>query len=139
MSRIASPGGVRQREPRVRDKPYLGWIARLPCIACAVIARRTWPVEVAHIKCGFPEAGWRAFGSSEKSHDRFTAGICDFHHRLGPDAQHQNRGGSERDWWQRRNVYPPTFCGALREAYERGEDGLRQIRQAALGEFPWPD
>lgn len=131
MSRIAPMSAVRQREPRVRDKAYLGFVAKLPCIACAVRGVRTWPVEVAHIKCGVPEAGWRAFGASEKSHDARTAPLCRTCHREGPNAQHANRGGSERDWWNSLGIFPPDFCDALRQAYDAGEDGRSVVAEFA--------
>lgn len=87
MSRVAFHGVVRQREPRVRDKAYLGWVARLPCVACAVRGILRRPVEVAHVKCGYPKAGWREFGVSEKAHDARTVPLCPTCHREGPPVQ----------------------------------------------------
>lgn len=139
MSRIAPSGATRQREPRVRDKQYLGWIKTLPCIACACQGRTTYGVEAAHCKSGFPEAGWRAFGHAEKSHDARATGICEHHHRTGPRAQHANLGGNEAFWWHALGVYPPTFCNALREAYEAGAEGSYVVRAAARGDFPFPE
>ncbi len=138
MSRIASPGGGRQREPRVKDKAYLGWIAQLPCLACLCRGRRTWPVEVAHIKASFPLAGWRAFGHAEKSHDARTISLCAADHRTGPIAQHANLGGDEREYWRKLSVYPPDLCRALYEAYEAGESGLHILQKASMGGFPFP-
>ncbi len=138
MSRIASHGEVRQREPRVRDKGHLGFVAALPCVACARHGRGTWPVEVAHIKIGIPETGWRAFGHAERAHDWRTAPLCSVHHRTGQDAQHQNRRGDERDWWVALGIYPPDFCDALVAARAEGQDGRQVIASAARGKFPWP-
>lgn len=138
MSRIAYSGGIRQREPRIRDKPYLGWVAKISCVACACRGRRTWPVEVAHIKIGIPAAGWRSFGHAEKAHDRRTAPLCSVCHRTGPVAQHANLGGDESHWWSELGIYPPTFCQALSEAYDAGTGGMAVVRRAAAGGYPWP-
>jgi hypothetical protein len=91
------------------------------------------------VKCGFAEAGWRAFGHSEKSHDARATPLCADCHQYGPDAQHRNRDGDEAQWWRRRGIYPPAFCGALYAAFQAGESGDWIIRRAARGEFPWPD
>lgn len=138
MSRIAFTGAVRQREPRVRDKPYLGFIAGLPCVACACRGHVRRPVEVAHCKAGFAEAGWRPFGHSEKSHDRRATPICAEDHRTGPRAQHANLGGDEAHWWRSLGIYPPTFCAALSEAYDAGTDGAAVVRAAVRGAYPFP-
>lgn len=127
MSHIENTGQLRQREPRIRDKAHLGRVAKLPCIACAVRGRRTWPVEVAHVKIGYPEAGWRAFGHSEKSHDWRTVPLCPRDHREGPAAQHGNRGGDERAYWERLGVYPPEFCQALVDAFALGKSGAEVV------------
>jgi hypothetical protein len=138
VSRIDHPGQVRQREPRIRDKAYLGWIAGLPCVSCAVRGIWRTGVQVAHIKVGYPESGWRAFGHSEKSHDRHTVPLCPSCHVSGPDAQHSNRGGDERAWWEKRGIHPPTFCSALSEAYDAGVAGSTVVRLAARGVFNAP-
>jgi hypothetical protein len=138
MSRIAPQGEIRQREPRIRDKAFLGFVAKLPCVACACRGRLTWPVEVAHIKIGLAAAGWRAFGHSERAHDRRTAPLCTVCHRTGPAAQHANLGGNEADWWERLGIYPPAFCQALADAFEAGYTGRTVIQRAVAGAFPWP-
>lgn len=132
MSRIASAGGSRQREPRVRDRAHLGKVARLPCVACLVRGSVVRPVEVAHVKIGYPEEGWRAFGHSEKAHDWRTAPLCSSCHRTGPGGQHQNAGGDERSWWEQLGIFPPAFCEALVGAFSRGEDGLKVCRAFAV-------
>ena len=138
VSRIETGGALRQRDPRVRDRAYLGWIKDLPCVSCAAQGFTRFGVHAAHVKVGFPEAGWRAFGHAEKSHDRQATPLCADCHQYGPDAQHRNRNGDERAWWERRKVYPPAFCEALRGAYESGEPGSWVVRRAARGEFPFP-
>lgn len=141
MSRIASSGQVRQRDPRIRDKAFLGFVAQLPCVSCVCRghSQRT-RTEVCHVKVSFPEAGWRAFGHSEKSHDKGrTVPLCSECHRTGPAAQHANLGGDERHFWKELAVYPPALCSALVEAYEARADGARVIRHAGLAYFPFPD
>lgn len=131
MSQIDSFGGLRQREPRVRDKVHLGKVGKLPCICCAVRGVRTHPVERAHVKVGYPEDGWRAFGHSEKSHDWRTLPLCARCHREGPGAQHGNRGGDERAFWERLGIHPPAVCQALVEAFARGETGFKVVEAFA--------
>lgn len=140
MSRIVSSGSVRQREPRVRDKLFLGFVAGLPCVSCICrgLQQRT-RTEVAHVKASFPEAGWRAFGHSERAHDRRTVPLCSECHRTGPRAQHANLGGDERHFWEDLAVYPPALCEALVDAYETHGDGLRIIHNAGLAYFPFPE
>lgn len=138
MTYIPNTSPLRQREPRVRDRKYLAWLHDLACVSCARQGFTRFGVHAAHCKVGFPEAGWRAFGHSEKSHDTFATPLCADCHQHGPDAQHRNRDGNEADWWRRRGIYPPTFCAALLMAYEAGEPGSWVIRRAARGEFPFP-
>lgn len=138
MSRIESSGGLRQREPRVRDRAYLGWLHDRPCVSCMSQGFTRYGVHAAHCKVSFPEAGWRAFGHSEKGHDQNASPLCADCHQYGPDAQHKNRNGDEREWWRRRGIYPPAFCAALYAAFQAGESGDWIIRRAARGEFPFP-
>lgn len=131
MSRVEPSGALRQREPRRRNREHLAKVAQLPCIICAIQGRRTWPVEVAHCKSPYPEAGWRAFGHSEKGHDENCAPICSEHHRTGPEAQHRNPYGDEAAWWAHFGVYPPAFCAALVEAFAQGASGEQVVHKFA--------
>lgn len=136
MSLVPNDRPLRQREPRVRDKAHLGFVAKLPCLGCMCKGRgERWPVEVCHIRIGFPEAGWREFGRSERPHDQRTYPGCPWCHRLDKDAQHNT---NERDWFEGIGVYPPALVAALREAFETGADGRAVIRRAANGAFPFP-
>lgn len=134
MSYIENSRPLRQREPRVRDKAYLGWVARLPCVACAAQGRGFRDgVHVAHIRASWADqAGWRDVGRSEKPSDVRTAPLCPAHHMDGPEAQHRM---SERQFWAQLGIWPPAFCGALRRAYEDGEDGRDVIRLAINGAY----
>lgn len=133
MSRIAPFGQVRQREPRVRDRAYMAWVAQLPCVACACRGRLKRGVHVAHIRAGYPDRpGWREFGKAEKPHDTHTAPLCPGCHLDGPQAQHR---GSERAFWEALGIHPPDFCNALATACLAGESGDNVVRRAAAGEF----
>lgn len=131
MSRIAGGSDLRQREPRICDTAHLRRIRKLPCIACAVRGVRTWPVEAAHVKVGYPEAGWRAFGHSERSHDSRALPLCAADHRTGLAAQHGNHGGDERAYWERLGIFPPAICQALVDAFAAGQPGIEVIQRFA--------
>jgi len=130
MSRISPPRGTRQREPRKHDRSYLGFIARLPCVACAVAGRANFQVEVMHCKLPIAVHGWRGAGHSEKSDDRKTTPGCAYHHREGPAAQHRI---GERQYWDALGICPACLCEALESAYEAGESGIAVIWTAVRG------
>lgn len=111
-----------QRAPRQRDNAYLAWLRRLPCVACGSREH----VEAAHIRAGYPSAGWRPTGMQEKPDDTRCAPLCASCHREGPDAQHRS---NERTWWSARGIDPPDLCRALRKAYDANEDGSQVIRR----------
>lgn len=117
----------RQREPRVRDGEYMGFIAHLPCVACAVEGRATLGVEVAHVKLAIAAHGWRGWGLSERSDDRKSLPLCPAHHRTGRGAQH---GVGERKFWDRLGICPACLCEALNAAYDAGQSGIPVIRDA---------
>ena len=100
-----------QRQPRITDKPYLAFIRRQPCKKCGTTRR----VEAAHVRAGYPEAGWRPTGMAEKPDDRRTLPLCRDCHRDGPGAQHRM---NERQFWAELGVYPPEACAALVKQYE---------------------
>lgn len=102
---------VGQREPREHDKTYLAFVRRQACMICAT----TRAVEAAHVRAGYPEAGWRPTGMQEKPHDRRTLPLCREHHREGPKAQH---AANERRWWEAHGIYPPQACERLQQVYE---------------------
>lgn len=100
-----------QRQPRVKDKPYLAFVRRQPCMKCGTTQR----VEAAHVRAGYPEAGWRPTGMAEKPDDRRTLPLCRDCHREGPGAQHRM---NERQFWADLDVYPPEACATLVKQYE---------------------
>lgn len=111
-----------QRQPRVKDNTYLAWIRRLPCVACGSFER----VQAAHIRAGYPTAGWRSTGMQEKPDDIRTAPLCVQCHLDGPKAQHK---ANERGWWADLGIDPPDLCRALRAAFEADQDGSVVVRR----------
>lgn len=130
MSFIENTRGLRQREPRVRDKAHLGRVARLCCLPCLV--RRgavVRPVEVCHIRMGVPGVpGWRDVGGAEKPSDHRTYPACSACHRTARDAQHNM---NEREFWEQLGIWPPALCAALVKAFGAGSDGMEVLRHFA--------
>lgn len=104
-----------QRQPRIKDPAYLSFVRRQPCISCG----KPGPSQAAHVRSGYPEAGWRPTGMAEKPDDTRTLPLCRDCHLDGPKAQHK---GNERRWWQDLGVYPPDACADLRRAFEAATD-----------------
>ncbi len=71
------PLGQKPERP-ARDPAHMARVAALPCVICG---RR--PVEVHHVICG-------RYGQHRAS-DRETIPLCVAHHRIGPEAIHQNK------------------------------------------------
>ncbi len=92
MSCITPATTLRQRQPRVVDSGYKGWIAGLPCAICAGT-----PVEVAHLRYADALYLKEQPGMQAKPDDIWTLPLCPKHHRLGSNAQHS---GNERLWWR---------------------------------------
>lgn len=92
MSRVLTNATLRQRQPRVLDSGYKGWIATLPCVICATV-----PVEVAHLRYADALYLKEQPGMQAKPSDIWCLPLCPEHHRLGSNAQHS---GNERQWWQ---------------------------------------
>lgn len=128
---------MRQREPRVRDRDYLGWIKRLPCLACAARGQHNvgLHIEAAHCKIAIAGHGWREAGLSEKSHDYRCLPLCGGHHR-GPYGEHMS---GQRKFWDKLGICPGCACEALRSAYEAGEAGLEVIWDMARKRGPCPE
>lgn len=122
-----------QRRPRERESAYLGWVARLPCLAClSVTGKVVWGVQVAHYRAGILTAGWRPTGMGEKPDDRRSAPLCVDHHLNGPDAQH--RIGEHVFWKSYLAIDPVAFMEGLWHAYDNNLAGLPVVaRFAAIG------
>lgn len=117
------------KDTRVRDKGYLGWIARLPCCGCwvekGVINHE---VQVAHLRAGSPEHDKPYTGGQTKPSDRWTLPLCYAHHqgdkRRVRIAQHQR---DELDFWAALGIDPFDLCVALQRAYAANRSGVMVI------------
>lgn len=123
------------RDPRERDRVYLGWVARLPCVACLVRGTMTREVQVAHLRAGSEAHGKRPTGGAEKPSDRWTLPLCQPHHtgdrRKVDLIQHDM---NELEFWAAHGIDPFGLCVELRAAYEAGRAGIPIIaRHAAAG------
>jgi len=103
-----------QRQPRVKDAAYLNFIRRQPCCVCGAPA----PSQAAHIRSGYPEAGWRPTGMQERPSDHRALPLCRLCHLDGPDAQHK---ANESAFWRRHEIYPPSLCASFRRQFEGDE------------------
>lgn len=117
---------TRQREPRRKDRPYLGWIKGLPCVACAVRGQVNTQSEAAHCKLAIAAHGWREAGVQEKSNDRRSLPLCAHHHR-GAGGEHD---AGARSFWDRLGVCPACLAEALASAYDAQESGSKVIWEA---------
>ena len=108
----ARPAGFGQRQPRLKDPAYLAFIRRSPCCVCG----KPGPSQAAHVRSGYPEAGWRPTGMAEKPDDRRTLPLCALHHLDGPSAQHRS---NEREWWASQGIYPPGLAAVCEQLYSR--------------------
>lgn len=124
-----------QRDPRVRDPAYMGWIAQLPCAACMGEGRVKWGVHVAHLRAGSVEHDKRDVGKAEKPSDVWTLPLCPPHHtgdaRVTKISQHHM---AELDFWAHFGIDPFQLCLDLRAAYQSGgrrTEGVAVITKAA--------
>jgi hypothetical protein len=107
---------VRQRRPRIQRTGYLAWIRDLPCAIC-------WTdvgVEAAHLRFAYHPAGKSITGVGTKPHDTWTLPLCQRHHTLGNEAQH-NAKCSERDWWLGHGIDPVYLAALLWLHFSNGD------------------
>ena len=114
QKKVVGKRAAGQRQPRVREPSYLNFIRRQPCCVCGKAA----PSQAAHIRSGYPEAGWRPTGMAEKPSDHRTLPLCSWCHLDGPEAQHK---GNESAFWRRHEIYPPSLCASFRRQFEGDE------------------
>ena len=83
-------------ERRLRDKSHLKFVAMQPCLVCG-----REPSQAHHVTfC-------QKRGLSLKVSDEFVVPLCGVHH----DDLH--RSGSERQWWEKRNINPEPIAADL--------------------------
>lgn len=114
-----------EQTPRVRDKTYLAWIRRLPCVACAVAGKVTHGAQAAHCRMSIASAGWVNPGMQSKPSDYRCTPLCSTCHLID---QH---GGAEKLFWDKLNIFPPVLCDALKQCYDAGQDGAVVIMSVA--------
>jgi hypothetical protein len=97
---------LRQREPRVEDKPFLAFLRRQRCCVCGAPPR----VHAAHVRMSSRAHGKRECGKAERPSDRWAVPLCVACHTDGPEAQH--RIGEER-FWRVSNLDPFAIATAF--------------------------
>jgi len=78
---------------------YIAWIREQPCILCGGIA------EAAHLCMSNAE-----YHKTNGRNDMWCIPLCPYHHRLGPDAQHNS---GEQDWWDKQGIDPLPIAQKL--------------------------
>lgn len=114
---------LRQREPRRHERPYLGWIKGLPCVACACEGHANLISEAAHCKLAIAAHGWREAGVQEKSNDRRALPLCAAHHR-GRRGEHLT---GMRAYWDGLGICPGCLAEGLAAAYDAQGSGSAVI------------
>lgn len=122
---------IRAREPRERDPDYCGWIASLPCVACARWGMFKQGVHVAHLRASSLEHGKRETGKAEKPHDRWTTPLCPYHHMNGGRKSQTYYLGGEEAFWGDLGIDPFELCLELNTAYVNGGNGRAVIATLA--------
>lgn len=119
---------IGERDPRQRDPAFLGYVAKLPCLACMVSGKVKWGVQVAHLRAASPEHDKRYTGKGEKPSDRWVLPLCQPHHTGDltrvPFSQHEM---GELDFWARLGIADPfQVCIDLYAAMQasRGSTGV---------------
>lgn len=108
-------GELRQRQPRIRNRAYLDWLSRAPCVACMARGRGVHTgVQLCHLRVGSLAHGKRPTGAGEKPSDRWCAPMCEPEHR----RQHSM---AELAFWAEVGVDPFALCIDLEAAYSAGQ------------------
>lgn len=100
---------LRQRQPRVRNEPFLRYIRTLRCIAC----HRPPPSHAAHIRMGSPAYEKRSTGAGERPSDCWATPLCE---RCHIGEQHAM---GERIFWEQHKIDPFAVAKNLYAEFER--------------------
>lgn len=132
MSQIVRPAtafaldGLRQRQPRVKDRGHLAFIRTLPSLIPG-----DERVEAAHVRYAVDQYGKRSVGTGLKSSDMWTVPLAADQHR----SQH---GTNEREWWIAHGI-DPVVIAALLYAHSGDENAativIRNARAITLRSF----
>lgn len=120
-----------EKDPRVRDTAFMGFVAGLPCIACMVRGVHKRGVHVAHLRGGSREHDKRPTGMGEKPSDRWTTPLCPFHHIQGGKRSQHHFPGGEEAFWAAICINPFDLCQALNAAFDAGAQGYVVISRFA--------
>lgn len=89
-----------QKQPRIRDKPYLEWLHSQPCCLCG-----SSPVHAAHIRSGSIAYDKPPTGMGEKPSDCWCLPQC-------PSCHGTQHSQNELEFWRKHGIDP--FALALR-------------------------
>lgn len=103
---------------RVVDAAHLGFIRRLPCVACQAPA----PSDAAHLRMADHHRGKPATGMAVKPSDCWTTPLCRTHHT----AQH---AGSEARFWAELGIDAIDLCQRLYAVSGDTDAGLQIIME----------
>lgn len=127
VKRVVPARDGKQRQPRERDRGYLGFIGELFCIATKVRAgAEVYGVERCHVRFSLHEAGMVNPGKSNKPDDFRTVPLLPAeHHR-------QHMRGDEEAFWDELHVKPYDLIADLRAAYPDREAAKQVLRDHAM-------
>lgn len=98
-----------ERTPRVKVRPHLDWIKRLPCVCCAIEGRQRQADDPMHVRSGALHYGKEHTGGGQTSDDRWTLPGCRPHH----NEQNAVGGEGEMAFWRRYGVDPHLLAMIL--------------------------
>ena len=106
-----------QRRPRAEREGYLAFVRRLPCLICRVT--NMTKIHAAHVRYHSFKHGKTETGVGRKPDDRWAVPLCESHHLLGPDAQHDS---GEREWWESKKIDPLVIAALLYSHYSVNDE-----------------
>lgn len=109
--------GLRQRQPRVKDKQYIAWLHELPCV---VTGRVGDGVQAAHVRYADVRYGKRWSGKAEKPDDVWCLPVWHGEHA----RQHSM---NENAYWAGLGKDPLALCRLIREVYPDVEAATKII------------
>lgn len=121
MSQIVRPptafslDGLRQKNPRVKDRGHLAFIRSLPCL----VSGRTDSIEAAHIRYADDAYAKRGSGMAQKPHDCWAV-------PLSADQHRRQHSMSEREFWIDAGI-DPVLIAALLYCHSGDDNAARQV------------
>lgn len=102
---------LRQRKPRVENKPFLAFVRRQACCACGFPKS-----QAAHIRMSNAAHGALNPGVGAKPDDAKCVPLCEWCHLTAPHAQHRI---GERRFWAEVGIDPFVIAKNLYAQFER--------------------